>query len=640
MNQSQRQPQFWFSWRRRLGHLLVTAALFGGIGLPAPIAQAAAAVAPTSPATPTATILTVDTVTDLDSGSRTKTCTYTAGIYKAATDGCTLRRAILEAAARPPADRPITIQFALPESARSHSLSAGGVWTLVQSAALPELKTASIADQTGQVTIDGATQPNGRTDGPPIVVQMAVSLQINSTDNLIRNLAFQGGGGILINENNNTIEQIWMGLAVDGQSMVLKDPSNPQNLAGGGIQVRSNGNTLRNNIITGANAKAVFIDGGENNLVTNNVIGARADGTVPTVASTIECLRSLNYDSTNWYGGWGISLTGSNNQIIANRLVGLHRLQTQTETPPLAIDIYGAGHTIRDNIIGIDSSGRAVGVCGQGIKVSGHDTRIEGNRIVRSRTGFVSANDEALNTAILTDDSSPLFGQITVRGNLIEDGPGRVHLFGPATPTLLATFLPARITSLQGTSITGSSTPGYPCPNCIIDLYQDDADDVEEALAYLGSATADANGAFAFTLSEALPAGAGIRTSSTTTAAGVIGNYGAGTTTELSKLYLPLQSVNVSGATTGEVGVAYPFTLTVNPVGATAPYTYTITGSDDSPLTVTGTDAAAVTALRWNTPGVKQITIMAANELSSVSTTHTITLVQTVRSLYLPLVVR
>ena len=132
----------------------------------------------------------------------------------------------------------------------------------------------------------------------------------------------------------------------------------------------------------------------------------------------------------------------------------------------------------------------------------------------------------------------------------------------------------------------------------------------------------------------------GIRTSSTTASAGVIGNYGAGTTTELSKLYLPLQSVNVSGATTGEVAVSYPFTLTVNPVGATAPYTYTITGSDDSPLTVTGTDAAAVTTLHWNTPGVKQITVVAANELSSVSTTHTITLVQTVRSLYLPLVVR
>ena len=201
-------------------------ALMGG----APKVQAA-----TRPA-PAATILTVDTTTDLESGSRTKTCTYTAGVYKAATDGCTLRRAILEAAARPPADRPITIQFALPESARTHTLATGGVWTLALESALPELKTASITDKTGRVTIDGATQPSGRTDGPPIVLQVAVSLQINSTENLLRNLAFQGGGGLLINEDNNTIEQIWMGLAVDGQSMVLKDASNPQNLAGGGIQ--------------------------------------------------------------------------------------------------------------------------------------------------------------------------------------------------------------------------------------------------------------------------------------------------------------------------------------------------------------------------------------------------------------------
>jgi hypothetical protein len=605
-------------------------ALMGG----APKVQAA-----TRPA-PAATILTVDTATDLESGSRTKTCTYTAGVYKAATDGCTLRRAILEAAARPPADRPITIQFALPESARTHTLATGGVWTLALESALPELKTASITDKTGRVTIDGATQPSGRTDGPPIVLQVAVSLQINSTENLLRNLAFQGGGGLLINEDNNTIEQIWMGLAVDGQSMVLKDASNPQNLAGGGIQVRSDGNTLRANVILGANAKAIFLDGAANNLVTGNIIGARADGTVPPVAAASECLRSLNYDPTNWYGGWGISLTGDNNQVIANRIVGLHRLQTATETPPLALDIYGAGHTIRDNIIGVDSSGRAVGVCGQGIKISGHDTLIENNRIVRSRPGFVTANDEALDAAILSNDSSPLFGQITVRGNLVEDGPGKVHLFGPTVPNLLATFLPARITSLQGQSISGGSTPGYPCPNCIIGFYSDDTDAVEEALAYLGRTTADANGDFTFTLSAPLPAGQGVRTSSTTAAAGVIGGYGAGTTTELSKLYYPLQSVTITGAAAGEVGVTQPFTITVNPTGATAPYSYTVTATNDKALTVSADEPVTVATLSWSTPGAKTITVVATNELSSVTTTHTITLVQRTRQLYLPVVIR
>lgn len=589
---------------------------------------------------PAATVLTVDTVTDLESSSRTKTCTYTAGVYKAATDGCTLRRAILEAAARPTADRPITIQFALPESARSHTMPTGGVWTLVLESALPELKTASITDKTGRVTIDGASQPSGRTDGPPIVLQVAVSLQINSTENLIRNLAFQGGGGLLINEDNNTIEQLWMGLSVDGQSLVLKDASNPQNLAGGGIQVRSDGNTVRNNVILGANAKAIFLDGGANNLVTGNLIGARADGTVPPVAVASECLRSLNYDPTNWYGGWGISLTGDNNQIIANRIVGLHRLQTATETPPLALDIYGAGHTIRDNIIGVDSSGRAVGVCGQGIKLSGHDILIENNRIVRSRTGFVASDDEALDAAILSNDSSPLFGQNTVRGNLIEDGPGKVHLFGPAVPNLLATFLPARITSLQGQTVSGGSTPGYPCPNCIIDFYSDDADTVEEALAYLGKATADANGDFTFTLSAPLPAGQGLRTSSTTAAAGVIGSYGAGTTTELSKLYYPLQSVTITGATEGEVGVTHPFTITVNPVGATAPYSYTVTATDDKALSLSADEPSAVATLTWSAPGAKTITVVATNELGSVTTTHTITLVQRTRQIYLPMVIR
>ncbi|MEZ4622464.1 MAG: hypothetical protein R2867_44150 [Caldilineaceae bacterium] len=48
---------------------------------------AAEASAPWGPA---ATVIVVDTSADLDSGSITKTCGFTSGVYVAATDGCTL----------------------------------------------------------------------------------------------------------------------------------------------------------------------------------------------------------------------------------------------------------------------------------------------------------------------------------------------------------------------------------------------------------------------------------------------------------------------------------------------------------------------------------------------------------------------
>ena len=230
-----------------------------------------------------------------------------------------------------------------------------------------------------------------------------------------------------------------------------------------------------------------------------------------------------------------------------------------------------------------------------------------------------------------------------MRRNIVESGPGRVYAFGPGIPQALQTFAPARITAIDGTSVTGGSGAGSPCPGCLIDLYSDDADGTEEALAHLGQATADGNGLFAITLGQPLAPGTGLRTSSTTASAGVIGSFGAGTTTKLSKLYLPLDQVSVTGPITGSTGISYTFSISVTPAVATTPFSYTLKATDIATQTLT-TNAAVVTArYRWATPGVKTIVVRVKNELGEVSVTHTITLVADsggTRKVYLPLVDR
>lgn len=578
-----------------------------------------------SPAVPAATVITVDTSTDLDSGSITKTCTFTAGIYVAAADGkCTLRRAILEAAARPQADRPITIAFSLAANDPNKDLEVVGTWTLPVDDALPPLKTPTIIDKNGQVTIDGSTQPGGRTNGPKIIIDTNDnSLQVESRNNIIRHLAFKGGGAIFLKEDGNLVEEIWMGLSDDGQSIDFRTPGNEMRMAGGGVFISADDNIVQDNVIAGAFARAVDINSGNsNNIIRRNRIGTRADGTAPNIAAPAECLRSLTYDPQNWYGGWGIAVSGSNNQVLENRIAGLHILQSANDTPPMAIEIFGANHLIQDNVIGIDSAGADIGVCGQGIKVSGNGTRIHDNEIWGSRAGFED-DEEAV---ILASDSSPTFGQISVRRNLTENGPGNIYEFGPGVPQLLRNYLPAKITQINGTVVSGANGDGSPCPGCKIDFYSDDGDAIAETLAYLGETTADSNGNFSFNMAQPLAPGFGIRTASTTQSAGVIGSYLAGTTTQFSKLYLPMSSVLIDGPANGALGSTYTFTVTVAPASATTPISYTLGATGYNAGTVVR-DAHVITVdLDWTTAGVKTLSVTAENELGTQSDTHQITI--------------
>ncbi|MEZ4637185.1 MAG: right-handed parallel beta-helix repeat-containing protein [Caldilineaceae bacterium] len=455
------------------------------------------------------------------------------------------------------------------------------------------------------------------------------SLEVRVENNEIRNLGFKGGGAIFLYEGNNLVENIWMGLSNDGQQIVFRGGGDPNSrMAGGGIFISSDDNIVRNNVITGAFAKAVDINSGNrNNVIQNNLIGTRADGTVPT---PFACTGGVA-DSASWYGGWGIALAGTANQVIGNRIAALDNIRSGNDTPPRAIEIFGANHTIRDNIIGVDSAGNKVGVCGQGIKVSDTGTDILDNTIVASKQD----SEDAEKAAIITTGST---SGVTVRDNIVEDSPEHIYEFaGTQVPQALRTFKPARITGIDGVNISGASGEGSPCPNCIVDLYRDDADLLDEALEYLGSATADAQGNFTFTLSSPLQSGFGLRTMSTTQSLNVIPGLGSTTTTKNSVLYLPVSAVTVTLPTTGTVGMSVPVTLTVAPLAAGASLTYTIeaTGIEDVTGAV-GEDGTASTTLTWDGAGAKTVNVTVRNEFSSAVESTQITIVQGESKIFLP----
>ena len=572
-----------------------------------------------TPNAPFATTITVDTSADLNTTSRTTTtCTYDQGaFFNPAGDGCTLRRAIVEASARPQSDRPIAIVFNLANNDPSANQDATGTWTLEIDDGLV-LKLPTILESNGAVTIDGSTQPGGRNaaDGPKIIIDTNDnSLEVESENNVITNLAFYGGGTIALKENGNTVSNIWMGLDGTGQEIVFRTPGQPNRMAGGGVFISSDNNIVEDNTISGAFARAINIDGGDNNLVQNNQIGTRADGTVPEVPPASLCQRMFSLDTAQWYGGWGIGLSGSNNQILNNRIAGLQIVQTENSTPPMAIEIFGNNHQVNNNIIGVDSADEEVGVCGQGIKVAGNGTEILDNQIIRSRAGF---EDDA-ETAIMAADTSPTFGAVTVRRNIVKEGPGNVYAFGPGVKSALRLFEPAKITSINGTSVIGTSGDDSPCPNCLIDFYSDNIDDNGEALTYLGQVTSDSNGDFSFTLPSALGANMGIRTSSTVPGSGIITGFGAGTTTKVSKLFLAMDDLTIEGPTMGDVGATYSYTITVGPDTATVPVDYTIQATDQITDTRDDNQSRVIVATyKWDIGGIKTISVTAVNDLSVV----------------------
>lgn len=612
------------------------------------------------------TIIVVDTTEDLADSVNfdNHTCSYTSGaIYFPAGDGkCTLRRAILEAGVRPDGDRPITIQFKIEDSDPNYDDSLG-VWEVqINEDYVWELDRDNITADGGQVTIDGDSQPDGRNDGPKIMVNtnsgnsplFGRSLEVRTSKNVIRNLGFIGGGQIILYEGGNLIENNWMGLTADGKELSLASTASSQaqrSIARGGIIMPnedSDDNIIRNNIIIGATERAIRItSGGDNNQITENWIGLNADGVVPAPFDEgVDCTREVNYNSSFWYGGRGIQVTGSNNTITRNVLAGLHVPQAANDTPPITMEISGVGHTVQNNAIGVDRDLNPVGVCGQGMLLQGTEHMVESNIIVHSRNGF-DPNDDGtdFDSAIITQSFETGSGRwITVRNNVIIDAdepthPDHAYRFAsPGVPIELRQFNPAKVTLLDGTTVEGTRgddavLPGptiisADCPNCTVYLYADDLDSRIEAFELVGEALSDSNGDWSTTLTRPLTENEGLRTQSMANQNGVMHNFGAGTTSKLSDiLYLPTQaptSITITGPEEGEVDVEYMFSITVNPEDVTLPINFSVTGDLD-PINATLNDNEATLTITWTTVGEKSFTITADNGIGdSVSESFSI----------------
>ncbi len=477
-----------------------------------------------------ATYITVTSTTDDYNDGYSKTCLNATP--------CTLRRAVNQAYGVGSGDRPVHIIFQIPITDTGYNADLE-VWKIT----LTGTTMHDLRQLMGQTIIDGSTQPDGRATGPKIIVngdgRKNYGLTLWNTGNVIRGLAMQDfqEAHISLAGSSNTIEDCWFGLSDDGTNLSSGDFTEPE--GGGGIAMAGGvtGNIVRNNVLAGFFQVAISVRGSAN-VVSGNWVGARADGTValPGGFTRHPCAVGA------WEGGVGFTVEGAGNQIggptpaEGNRLVGLY---TSTTMQSPAMDIIGADHVIQNNVIGIDANDDLIGVCGIGLDLGGgpDDMQVLGNTIVEPSVAIF------MNSSVTGN---------TLRSNLIwwaASGPADGAIsYGATIPGALAGFVPARVTSVDGTTVTGTSGEGSACANCTVELFLDDADGVVEALQSLAVVTASADGSWTANLSAPLAHGYGLRTMSTVPDNFTIPGLTAGTTSRLSglyatfKIFLPLVS--------------------------------------------------------------------------------------------------
>ena len=490
------------------------------------------------PATTYATTITVDSGLDLGTGG--------GGIVDG--EPVTLRRAINAARG---ATKPVLIEFDIPIKCDSYD-SDLEIWKIE----LLGIGTGAPANTTfrqlnGDITIDGSTQPGGRTNGPKIILYghgatgsvncMVLGETATQGGNVIRGLGFQNfRDSITVSSVNNTIENCWFGLNDAGTAPQLRG-DNPASGSGDtgvvltNITTDGNNNLIQNNRFLGLNGTAATIRGRDNTF-RDNWIGMAADGTIENPGCTPE----------SWLGGGGIVVQNRRHLIEGNSFAGLRFDQFDISQPPDAIrvtvdDWANAGHSIVDNSIGRiyipNPPGRPirldVGTCGRGITLNNHmrGTLVENNYITNTSQAGIFIN-------------GGVYNQCELRGNILR---GTTIEYGEGLPDAFAEYLPAKVTSIDGTSVSGTSGDGSPGPNNKIELFLDFTDSPVEARASLATVTADANGNWQATLDTPLSEGMGIRTTSTSTQSDGIPGMLAGTTTKLSDvLYRPDEDVDIS----------------------------------------------------------------------------------------------
>jgi parallel beta-helix repeat protein len=495
-----------------------------------------------SPAVPPVTTITVTRGTDPDD-SLSKTCyTDPPGAAGPPTSPCTLRRAIVEASALSAGERPILINFNIPENPADGYVPALGAWKIQVYPTIQTVVLGRLRD--GGVIIDGTTQPGGRTTGPKIVIVgpgtgqkdgLVVGDVAGDNANEIRGLAFQNlGDHLIVNTDYNVIEGNWFGLNDDGTGPYLRN-GNPQDgsgTSGVAISAGADHNTIRANYFLGLDGVSAVLRESDNTFAENRV-GLASNGQVPGKQTD----PSLICTTVDWFGGGGVRVEGKNQIVEDNIIAALRQEISGTSMQPEAITASGEGHTIRDNRIGLDDHGAEVGICGRGIYLisAPKNMLVSGNTIVEPRLAAISLNDA-------------LYNGNTLRSNVVKKTSAWPQVPGvarpedaiqlmPSLPDAFENFKPAQVTAINGAAVSGTSGAGSPCPNCVVELFRDDRDSVKEALHSLAVVTADASGNWNATLPGPLTDDQGLRTTSTTAQYNTIAGMNAGTTTGLSDLY-------------------------------------------------------------------------------------------------------
>jgi len=307
-------------------------------------------------------ILIVDTTDDTVDGSVTS---IDALIANRGADGrISLREALLATNATTNYGGPDHIYFDIPEA-----LIAGAHTIAINSTGLGVLPT--IVDA---VVIDGTSEPDFA--GTPIIELDGNLLSTVSTNHVLR-IDVGGGGsairGLVINRSGadgikievgadgNTIEGNYIGTNVAGNAALANDDD--------GIEVDSNNNVIRNNLISGNTDVGLLLHGGDGNLVVGNLIGTDAAGMVAISPANPGSARN------------GITIrNGADNNIIGGTTAAERNVISGNQDDGVFIaSTAGAGNVILGNYIGVDITGAAaLGNAGQGIEIQGGGNTIGG----------------------------------------------------------------------------------------------------------------------------------------------------------------------------------------------------------------------------------------------------------------------
>jgi len=458
---------------------------------------------------------------------------------------CTLRQAVEEAESVMAADpdlRPVLIRFDIPDADPGHDEELD-VWVIQitdtqKLNALPTLGSTDV-EKSGQVVIDGDTQPGGRSDGPKIVLRGPANrevaghgLVVNGDNNVIRGIAFQDLRMVLqLNHAHNIVEDNWFGMTTDGLGIYLKNQEAPEDGSGqSGVKVAAAGANalIQDNVLAGYRGASIDVESTDS-YVLNNTVGTRYDGTVPDVAWNRWCRPNARYH--NWFGGAGVEIGGKRHQVMGNRIAGLLWYSADPiNTPDDALSVTGEDHLVQENVIGVDADGDEVGSCGRGLVVDARYTRVMSNTVIRTvlEPFRINGTEKTMNA-------------LYYQGNLSWDSAPVYLEFGNLVPEARAIFTPAQVLTIDlaggSTTISGSNHPEAPCPYCQVELFLDDLDEVTETLVSLARTQADVDGDWSVTLPRTLALTEGVRTASTALNYGVMENFDFPSTSRVSPVY-------------------------------------------------------------------------------------------------------